>query len=305
MEQRSSEARQEGDEPVSQGRVKAGDSTSRLEGLLCRGEWPVRLARALGIRPIVRATRHSISINHGSAPMPPLKVAYASDFHAGPATDPEVLHAACAQLRAASPDVLLLGGDFVTVMPTEIDWLAKELGSIPAPLGRFAVLGNHDWWCDAAYVVRKLEEAGIKVLTNRNVRLQPPYDRVWICGLDDHWCGAPDAAAAVSNARDVRILLMHSPSGLLDLAGERFDLAFCGHTHGGQLALPGGIPIVVPYGRLSRKYSRGRFQLADDRTLIVSVGLGCVLLPLRLFAQPEVILCEVTVPASGAADRHA
>jgi predicted MPP superfamily phosphohydrolase len=288
---------------MSRGRGKAGDATGRLEALLCRGEWPVRLARSLGIRPTVQTTRHSISINHGSAPMPALKLGYASDFHAGPATDPEVLRAACAQLRAASPDVLLLGGDFVTVAPAEIDWLARELGSIPAPWGRFAVLGNHDWWSDARYVARKLEEAGIEVLTNRNARLQPPFERVWICGIDDHWCGSPDPAAAMAGAQDVRILLMHSPSGLLDLADERFDLALCGHTHGGQLALPGGIPIVVPYGRLSRRYSRGRFQLAEDRTLIVSVGLGCVLLPLRLFAQPEVIVCEVTVPTTGAADR--
>jgi predicted MPP superfamily phosphohydrolase len=238
--------------------------------------------------------------------MPPLRIAYASDFHAGPATDSSVLRDACAVLRAASPDVLLLGGDFVTLIPTEIDWLAAELGSIPAPWGRFAVLGNHDWWSDTAYVVQKLEGAGVQVLTNRNVRLQRPYQAVWICGIDDHWSGRPDAGATMNGAGDIRILLMHSPSGLLDLNGERFDLAMCGHTHGGQIALPGGIPIVVPHGRLSRRYSRGRFQLPEDRILIVSVGLGCVLLPLRLFAQPEIVLCDVTAagrPGAGSGER--
>jgi predicted MPP superfamily phosphohydrolase len=228
--------------------------------------------------------------------MPPLKLAYASDFHAGPATDSTVLLAACAELRAASPDVLLLGGDFVTLVPKEIDWLAAELGSIPAPWGRFAVLGNHDWWSDTPYLVRRLEESGIQVLTNRNVQLGPPFSRVWICGIDDHWSGSPDAAAAMNGASDIRILLMHSPSGLLDLAGERFDLALCGHTHGGQLALPGGTPIVLPHGHLCRRYARGRFELEEDRTLIVSVGLGCVVLPLRVFAPPEVVICDVTVP---------
>ncbi len=87
---------------------------SRLEALLYRGGWPVRAARALGIRPAVRATCHAISINHGTTPIPPLRLAYASDFHAGPTTDPDVLLQACAELRAARPDVLLLGGDFVT-----------------------------------------------------------------------------------------------------------------------------------------------------------------------------------------------
>jgi predicted MPP superfamily phosphohydrolase len=269
-------------------------SLVRLEALLYRGGWPVRLAHALGVRPEVRTTRHSIPISNGSAPIPPLRIAYGSDFHAGPTTDPAVLRAACAALRAAAPDVLLLGGDFVTLVPSEIDWLARELAAIPAPFGRFAVLGNHDWWSDGPYIARALEAAGIRVLTNRSVQLDAPFQHVWICGLDDHERGRPDAAAALAGAEGVRIVLMHAPSGLLDLGEERFDLALCGHTHGGQLALPGGTPVVVPHGRLSRRYARGRFGIADGRTLVVSVGVGCVVLPLRLFADPEIVVCNLT-----------
>jgi hypothetical protein len=242
----------------------------------------------------VKVTRHAIAINHESVQLPPLKLAYASDFHAGPTTDPSVLLAACAQLRAASPDVLLLGGDFVTLVPQEVDWLAAELGNIPAPFGRFAVLGNHDWWSDVSYIVQRLEAAGIQVLTNRNVRLDSPFDGVWICGVDDHWCGEPDAMAALTGADGIRIVLMHAPSGLLDLGAEHFDLALCGHTHGGQLALPGGIPVVLPHGQLSRRYSRGCFGVGGGRTLVVSVGLGCVVLPLRLFADPEIVVCNLS-----------
>ena len=205
-----------------------------------------------------------------------------------------LLRAACTALRAAAPDVLLLGGDFVTFAASEIEWLACELATIPAPFGRYAVLGNHDWCTDPDLITRTLEAVGIRVLTNSNVRLDPPFHEVWVCGLDDHGYGQPDAAAALAGADGVRILLMHAPSGLLDIAEERFDLAFCGHTHGGQIALPDGTPIVVPHGRLSRRYSRGRFDFEDGRTLVVSVGLGCVLLPLRLFADPEIVLCTVT-----------
>jgi uncharacterized protein len=267
---------------------------SHLEAILYRGGWPVRLVRALGIRPNVRVTHHSIAINHRSVPLPPLKLAYASDFHAGPTTDRSLLLAACAELRAASPDVLLLGGDFVTLAPEEIDWLAAELGNVAAPFGRYAVLGNHDWWSNPSHIVERLEAAGIQVLTNRNVRLEPPFDGVWICGVDDHWCGQPDAAAALTGADGIRIVLMHAPSGLLDLGGGDFDLALCGHTHGGQLALPGGIPVVVPQGRLSRRYARGRYKIEGNRTLVVSVGLGCVVLPFRLFADPEIVVCNLT-----------
>jgi len=266
----------------------------RLEALLYRGSWPVRLARTLGVRPEVRTTWHSIPISNGSVPIPPLRIAYGSDFHAGPTTDPAVLRAACAALRAAAPHVLLLGGDFVTLVPSEIDWLARELAAIPAPFGHFAVLGNHDWWSDGPYIVRALEAAGIRVLTNRSVQLDAPFQHVWICGLDDHGLGRPDAAAALTDAEGVRIVLMHAPSGLLDLGEERFDLALCGHTHGGQLALPGGVPLIVPHGRLSRRYARGRFSIGESRTLVVSVGVGCVVLPLRLFADPEIVVCDLT-----------
>ena len=94
-----------------------------------------------------------------------------------------------------------------------------------------------------------LTTAGMDVLINRNVRLPPPFDRVWICGLDDHPGGTPNADAALASAAGVRVVLMHSPSNLLDLGRRRFDLALCGHTHGGQIALPGGIPLVVPKAR--------------------------------------------------------
>jgi predicted MPP superfamily phosphohydrolase len=171
--------------------------------------------------------------------------------------------------------------------------LAHHLGSIHAPLGKFAVLGNHDRWSGVDPVVRQLEAAGIRVLVTANERLPRPHNEVWICGLDDHSTGWPDAPAALEGADGVRLILMHAPSGLLDLGAERFELALCGHTHGGQLALPGGHPIVVPQGQLSRRYARGRFVMPNGGTLVVSVGVGCVMLPLRTFAQPEVLSCTL------------
>jgi uncharacterized protein len=265
----------------------------RMEQRLLGSGWPVLLVRRLGIRPGVKTVQHSIPLSSGWGRPPCLRIAFASDFHTGPTTDPAVLLAACSALRTAAPDILLLGGDFVGFDATEIDWLAPLLGSIPAPLGRFAVLGNHDRWTDAEYIARKLEAVDIQVLTNRNVRLPAPADRVWICGLDDDCHGQPDGPAALAGADGIRIVLMHSPSGLLDLGSERFDLALCGHTHGGQIALPGGTAILLPRGPLSRRYARGRFELGRGRTLIVSVGLGCSGLPLRIFASPEILMCDL------------
>ncbi len=266
---------------------------SRLESLVFPRHWPFRLARALGRRPSVRTAEHSVVLA-GPDPLPALRLVYASDFHAGPTTDPALLRQAIVALREARPDVLLLGGDFVAFAASEADWLADELGKIPSPFGRFAVLGNHDWWAGPEHIVQRLEASGIEVLTNRNRRLGAPFDRVWICGIDDHWCGKPDGRGAFLGASGIRIVLMHAPSGLLDLGQERFHLALCGHTHGGQIALPGGIPILVPYGPLSRQYARGRYALSDGATLIVSVGIGNVVVPLRLFTKPEIIVCTLT-----------
>ena len=267
----------------------------RLENALRIGGWAVGAARALGFRPRLKCTHLAVAGNT-YAGVPPLRIAYASDFHAGPTTDPEVIEHACAALVAAAPDVLLFGGDFVTFAPHEVDDLATVLGTIPAPLGRFAVLGNHDWMADPHHIADSLEAAGIGVLTNRNVRLPSPYNHIWICGLDDHWCGQPDARSAFAGADGFRIVLMHAPSGILDIGDHRFELAFCGHTHGGQIALPGGKPLVLPNGALSRRYSRGRYDLPRGGTLVVSVGVGCAVVPIRTHTDPEIVVCTVTWP---------
>lgn len=264
----------------------------RLERLASRGGWAARLARALGPSRSVRVARHTVTLADYPAGVPPLQIGFATDFHAGPTTDSGLLSAALAELDAARPDLILLGGDFVSLEAGNIDRLVPGLTALSAPLGRYAVLGNHDHWTSATRVEQGLAAAGVELLTNRNARLAPPYDDFWLCGLDDHWLGRPDAAAAFAGARGRRILLMHAPSGLLDAGGHRFDLALCGHTHGGQIALPGGRPLLLPHGRLSRRYSRGRFRVHGG-TLIVSVGLGCSVLPVRVGARPEIVLCEL------------
>jgi uncharacterized protein len=269
-------------------------AADRLQRLLYWGGWPARLTRALGYEPVVHVVHHTIEVGRASPGPAPLTIAFASDWHAGPTTNPDLLRRACELLSRARPDVLLLGGDFVSLDVRQIDWLAPALGAIPAPLGRFAVLGNHDHWNGAGRIARALEHAGIELLTNRNRRLAPPFDGIWICGIDDFVSGTPDASAAVAGAEGARIVLMHAPANLVNLRGHRLDLALCGHTHGGQIALPGGWPLSTAPGPLSRLYNRGRFSLESGGTLLVSVGLGCSTLPMRVNAMPEVLLCRVS-----------
>jgi len=251
------------------------------------------VARRLGFQREIVVHEHDIRLAAFPRGVQPLTVAFASDFHAGPITHPDLLRLACDRLCEAGADLLLLGGDFISFEARHIDQLAKGLGAVPAPLGRFAVLGNHDLWADDRRIAQALDAAGIRVLVNESVRLPEPYGDVRLAGLDDPWTGEPDPERAFSGEFPVTIALMHSPSGLLWLDNRAFSLALCGHTHGGQIALPGGIPIVISRGPLCRRYSRGRFALGDGRTLITSVGVGCSDLPFRTFSPAEIVLCRL------------
>jgi predicted MPP superfamily phosphohydrolase len=286
-------------EPVKRRQSKDRRSIEFMfESLLRPGNWAARLAHSLGLQGRVRTSEITLGPEHAAAhrPRPVLRLGFASDFHAGGMTDNRILAEACSALTAMQPDVLLFGGDFVSVRGGDIERIAPRLADIPAPLGKFAVLGNHDLHADHERVEAALEDAGIRVLTNRNVRLPEPFGDVVICGLDDATAGNPRADLALDGVSGTRIVLMHSPDALHAIGDREFDLALCGHTHGGQIALPWGTPIIVPGGRLSRRYCRGRYQVGcnEANALLVSHGVGCSALPLRLFAAPEVHLCLIT-----------
>jgi predicted MPP superfamily phosphohydrolase len=278
-------------------RNAAHDVLDTALDLVQRSGWMRSASYYLGLHGTLGVSEHALPV-HRPPGAPPLRIGFASDFHAGPVTHPRHLRTACDLLADARPDVLLLGGDFISLNVGHVDEVARLLGSVPAPLGRFAVLGNHDYRRHRAGIVaRSLELNGIEVLRNASVRLPPPHDDVWICGLDDYELGAPDADATVAGADGTRIVLMHGPDGLLAFGDRAFHVALAGHTHGGQVALPSGRPIIVPGGRLDRKYSHGLFHVRpepDAGHLLVSRGVGCSALPIRLFAPPEVHIVVVS-----------
>ena len=260
-----------------------------------RGAWPARLARLLGLQGTFGVATHTLPVSGTRGAAPPIRIAFASDLHAGPATYPGLIAEACRALADAKPDLLLLGGDFVSFHARHVDRLVPLLAAIEAPLGKLAVVGNHDLLADDAYVVRRLGEAGVRVLVNENARLPAPHDDVWICGLDNTEEGAPDAEAAFAGANGIRVVLMHSPDGLRAVGDRPFAAAFCGHTHGGQFWV-GERALVNFSGELSRKYLRGGvFHLGagSGGVLLVSRGIGCGNLPMRRGADPEVHVCTL------------
>ncbi|MDB4936796.1 MAG: uncharacterized protein JWP87_3768 [Labilithrix sp.] len=252
-----------------------------------RGGWSARLVRRLGLQHRVATIQHRVSCMRWPAGTRPLRIAFVSDLHAGPTTHPSLLDDAARALREAAADVLLLGGDYVYLHPEGIHGLVRRLADVPAPLGKFAVFGNHDLWSREDELRGALEAGGFRVLVNENVALPAPFEHVSICGLDDPWVGEPDVPATFAGARDVKLLLMHAPEGMMYVGDTPFDVGICGHTHGGHIALPGGVPIVSA-GPLSRKFSSGRYDVGGGRPLIVSKGIGATESALRLFADPDV-----------------
>ena len=268
----------------------------RLYDFVYAGGWPSWLARPLGLQGRLHLTTHQLTIANDGAPIPPLRIAFASDLHGGPGTHPATIRRACRLLAEAKPQLLLLGGDFVSFHARHVEGVLDAIDQIEAPLGRFAVLGNHDLIADDAWLVRRLETIGVRTLVNENVRLAAPYDRLWLCGLDNTEQGRPDGRRALAGADGLRLILMHSPDGLTALGGEPFAMAFTGHVHGGQFVLPGGRSLIGVKGPLSQRYlDGGLFELASpgQRVLLVSRGIGQGSLPMRFRADPEVHLCDL------------
>jgi predicted MPP superfamily phosphohydrolase len=255
--------------------------------ILYAGDWPARFWDRVPAATRVRRDVRALDV--GRVGREPLKIGYLSDLHIGPLTPPRLLDAAFAAMTELAPDVLLLGGDYVSheVTPKKAARITELVASVPAPV-KLAVLGNHDLWADHVAIERALEAGGARVLVNESVTLAGPHDDVVIVGLDEPWSGDPDPERAFAGAdAPVRVVLTHAPEGYPYVANRGATLMMCGHTHGGQIALPKG-PVVV-HGPLGRKYPCGLFELADLR-MYVSRGLGNSDVPLRLNAPPEVAL---------------
>jgi predicted MPP superfamily phosphohydrolase len=190
-----------------------------------------------------------------------------------------------------SPDLLVLTGDYVTGY-LDAPTLYAELRQLTASDGVWATLGNHDHWVDAQGVRQVLDGAGIRELRNASTPLTRDGQTIWLAGVDDIWEQQHDLAKALANVPPggTAILLAHEP----DYADQvyptgRIVLQLSGHSHGGQVRIPGYGAPILPY--LARKYPYGLRRL-DKMWLYTSRGVG-YLQPVRLNCRPEVT--EVTL----------
>lgn len=215
-----------------------------------------------------------------------LRIGQITDTHLGLPHTAENLAWAVEQMRRERPELLALTGDLVG-MREGIPELPALLSRLDAPLGVYAVPGNHDYWEGLHDVHAALSLAGVPLLLNQSRQLSWNGADFWVVGVDDIWDGRPDFAAALGGvpAGALTLLLAHSPDIADNAAGHGFALQISGHTHGGHLRLPLLGPLARP--RFGVRYVMGRYQVGE-MALYVSRGLGGV--PLRLMCRPEITI---------------
>jgi len=212
-----------------------------------------------------------------------LRIGQISDTHLGMPVAERNAAWAVEQMRREQPDLLALTGDFVT-LHTALPQVGPLLAGLGAPLGVYAVPGNHDYWEGLDDLREQLASVGIPLLLNEHRRLEWNGAELWLAGVDDIWEGQGDLGAALRGvpAGAFTLLLCHAPDAADEAARRGVALQLSGHTHGGQIWLPLLGPIALPIYGLN--YAIGRYQVGPT-TLYVSRGLGGM--PLRLACPPE------------------
>lgn len=204
-------------------------------------------------------------------------------------------------VNSLSADLIVLTGDFVTVGFLEFHrharryaWraafpCAQILAQLKARFGKFAVLGNHDVYSSGAAVTDAVQSHGIQVLTNMCVPIEKNSARFWLAGIDDALEGQPDLGLAIKKVPpgEPIVLLAHEPDFADEAALAPVDLQLSGHSHGGQIWIPGiGAPWLP---ELAKIYPRGLYRI-ENLTLYTNIGIGTIRAPIRLNCVPEVTL---------------
>jgi hypothetical protein len=265
----------------------------------------------------LRVRRYALS-PPGWTPSLRLRIAVLADIHAGMPSMPldRVRHIVEAT-NALEPDLVVLLGDYSNtdrLLRIRADWseVIPALMALKAPLGRYAILGNHEWWDDPrAQKARRgptvahdvFAKTDIPLLENDAVRLSKDGRPFWLLGLGDQLAfhiarrrqeGVDDLAGTLAKVTDdaPAILLAHEPD-IFPKVPRRVSLTLAGHTHGGQVRLFGWSPVVP--SKFGNRYAYGHV-VEDSRHLIVSGGLGTVsagLAPVRIGVPPEIVMVEL------------
>lgn len=212
-----------------------------------------------------------------------LRIGQVTDMHLGFRYAEANTRWAVEQMQREAPELVVLTGDFISFQHAIPD-VAALLRGLHAPLGVYAVPGNHDYWEGVADVRNALTLCDIPLLINEHRRLVWRGAELWLVGIDDIWDGTVNVRQALRGVPETSftLLLAHAPDFVNEAARHGFDVQLSGHTHGGHIRLPLLGPLGMP--RFGRRYIMGHYQV-EPTALYVSRGIAGP--PLRFRCPPE------------------
>ncbi len=223
-----------------------------------------------------------------------LTIAFVTDTHVGPHFAASDLEPVVIRLAEIAPDIVLFGGDYICESPRFMAEAATVLGQMAAAarFGAWGVLGNHDLANIRERVLPPLEAAGIRILTNDAACVETDRGPLWIVGLDDGLLGEVDLEAGFAKAPPgaAVMCLWHEGDRVEEAAPYGAFLQLSGHSHGGQVRLPGIGAMAAP--TLGKRYPLGRYAIGDGE-LYVSAGLGMYRPPVRFNCPPELTIVRL------------
>ena len=240
----------------------------------------------------------SIQIDNWPKELGGLRIALIADLHTGGwFIDENKLRLIVDRTNQLNPDLVVLLGDYVAPNSwhsrrVEPEITAGVLKDLRAPLGVYAVLGNHDWWYNGAKVRRAFEQNGIPVLEDEVVEIRWRDKSFWLAGLADLWTRPQQIDETIAKAPpgSTMIALTHNPD-IFPRLPPNVPLLLAAHTHGGQVSIPLiGTPIVP--SRFGGKYTAGHV-FENGHHMFVTTGIGTSILPVRFRVTPEIVVLSV------------
>jgi predicted MPP superfamily phosphohydrolase len=275
-----------------------------LGGLCTVGLAGLQVYEAYALNPFApQLERVALPLPAGHEALAGLTIGFVADTHVGPYVAPEDVLRATTLLARERPDIILLGGDYISASPRFAAPAAAVLGELvrAAPLGGYAVLGNHDAGerGRAERVTAALESAGIRVLRNAATAIHTGRGTLWIAGVDEALMARanPEVTFAGIPSDVAALALWHEPDYADRTAALGAFAQLSGHSHGGQVRLPGIGPLLLPLG--GQRYVMGLNE-AGGMPVYTTRGVGVFLPPFRYNCPPEVTLVSLVAPSMGA-----
>jgi predicted MPP superfamily phosphohydrolase len=220
-----------------------------------------------------------------------VRIVFLSDFHTGAEKTRAFYARLFTRVAALKPDLILLGGDYVECLADSIEDLG-ELHILTPRFGMYFVLGNHDYWDDPRRIQAALTQFGAKELTGVSTVIGTGDEAFVLTGIDDAWLGTPQQHLPLSNVTLPRVLLTHESDILCDLPEASADLVLLGHTHGGQVRIPGyGSLTALPQS--TPAWLDHGLKVWRGMRLLISRGLGESSARVRLFARPQIVVIDL------------